>query len=57
MELDVRPEPEPEEREAIARALAETARPQAAPERTAWWREGVRENVDAALGPSGRPRP
>jgi hypothetical protein len=51
MELDVRPEPEPEEREAIARALAETARPPAAPERTAWWREGVRENVDAAPDP------
>lgn len=45
MELDIRPEPAPEDREAIARALAEEQRPPAENERTAWWREGVQENV------------
>lgn len=45
MDLDIRPEPEPEEREAIARALAEAQRPPAENGRTAWWREGVQENV------------
>jgi hypothetical protein len=44
VELDWRPEPTPEEREALeatlARALAERPEP-----RSAWWREGVLESV------------
>jgi hypothetical protein len=44
VELDWRPEPTREEREALelalARVLAESAEP-----RSAWWREGVREAV------------
>lgn len=50
MELDWRPEPSPEEREALdhalARLLAEDANP-----RSAWWREGVRESVEDDGGP------
>jgi hypothetical protein len=45
MELEITPEPPPEEREALERALARLlAEP--ARERSAWWREGVRENLD-----------
>jgi hypothetical protein len=46
VELDVRPEPDAAEREALARALADRLRAPAGGERTAWWRAGVRENVD-----------
>ena len=45
MALDWRPEPSPEEREALERALA----PLLAEEtdaRSAWWREGVRESLE-----------
>ena len=45
-DLSVRPDPAPEEQEAIARALAEPAA-SAALARRAWWDAGVRENVDA----------
>jgi hypothetical protein len=45
MELDVRPEPEPDEREALTRALADALHPPVDDARTAWWRAGVRENV------------
>ena len=44
--LSVRPDPRPEEQEAIGRALAEPAA-SAALGRGAWWDAGVRENVDA----------
>lgn len=50
MELEISPEPSPEEREAIARALAllSSGPPD---ERGAWWREGVGEDVS----PEGEP--
>jgi len=46
VKLDWQPEPTPEEREALERALArhEDSRPEP---RSAWWREGVRESVSA----------
>ena len=44
MELEVSPEPPPEEREALERALARLlAKPP--DERGAWWRRGVEENL------------
>ena len=45
MPLEIKPEPTPEEREAIMRALAEQ---DGAAEPAAWWRAGVREAVDGA---------
>lgn len=51
MEIEVRPEPTPEEREAIARALARSLAPPPERERSGWWREGVRENVREAPEP------
>jgi hypothetical protein len=45
MAVEIRPEPTPEEREAILRALAEADR---AAEPPAWWRAGVREAVDGS---------
>ncbi len=45
MELDVRPEPTPEERQALAQALARAVASKPDAERSAWWRIGVRENV------------
>jgi hypothetical protein len=51
VELDLSPEPSPEEREAIERALAAVA-PE--PPVSGWWRAGVVENVcldQAAAGP------
>jgi hypothetical protein len=51
MDLEIEPEPTPEEREALERALA--GLPAAAAEaRGAWWREGVRENVSAEEEPA-----
>lgn len=44
MELDAVPEPDEEEREAIARALAAVERERDA-DPGEWWRAGVRENV------------
>jgi hypothetical protein len=44
MELEWRPEPTPEEREALAEALARVLAERAEP-RSAWWNEGVRESV------------
>ncbi len=44
MELDWRPEPTPEEREALERALADVLAERRDP-RGAWWREGVEESV------------
>jgi hypothetical protein len=48
--LDWRPEPTPEEREALERALARLLAEWPDP-RGAWWREGVQESVDAELEP------
>ncbi len=50
MELDWRPEPTPEEREALERALARVLAERGR-ERSDWWREGVRESVSAELDP------
>jgi hypothetical protein len=50
VELDWRPEPTPEEREALERALRRLLAERAEP-RGAWWREGVLESV------SGEPKP
>lgn len=45
------PEPPPEEREAVERALARLLEEQADP-RSAWWRAGVGENLsEAERGP------
>jgi hypothetical protein len=44
MELNWRPEPTPEEREALEQALARLVAERADP-RGAWWREGVEESV------------
>lgn len=43
------PEPPPEEREAVERALARLLAQEADP-RSAWWRAGVRENLTEAEG-------
>jgi hypothetical protein len=53
MELEITPEPEPDEREAIAVALEqllgdEFSAPGAAPYRSAWRLAGLRENVEDA---------
>jgi len=44
VELGWRPEPTPEEREALEQALARLLAERADP-RGAWWREGVEESV------------
>ena len=44
MPLEIRPEPSPEEREALERALARLLE-EPAETRSAWWREGMRENL------------
>jgi hypothetical protein len=44
VDFEALPEPDEEEREAIARALAAVERERDA-EPGAWWRAGVRENV------------
>jgi hypothetical protein len=51
MDLEITPDPPPEEREAVERALARLlAEPSEG--RSAWWREGVRENLrDDELSP------
>lgn len=46
VELELDPEPSPEARAAVERALAELAAEEGGP--TAWWRAGVRENVGLA---------
>jgi len=45
VELEIRPEPTPEERAAIVAALAELLR-QEADGHGAWWEAGVREAVE-----------
>lgn len=51
MHLEVTPEPEPEEREALERALAPLL---AAPRdpRSEWWREGLRETLNPEAEPA-----
>jgi hypothetical protein len=44
MTREIRPEPSPEEREAIDEALARLAAPAPDP-RSAWWRAGVAEDL------------
>jgi len=44
MKREIRPEPSPEELEAIEEALARVTAPQADP-RSAWWRAGVAEDL------------
>ena len=48
--LDWRPEPTPEEREALDRALARLLAEPVEP-RTAWWRAGVEESVSPEAEP------
>ena len=50
MELDWRPEPNPNEREALDRAL-ERLLADRDDARSAWWAEGVRESVHAEDDP------
>ena len=53
MHLEIEPEPTPEEREALERALASLPQ-EAADPRGAWWRAGVRfttPNAEAVTGP------
>jgi hypothetical protein len=46
VELEITPEPSPEERQALERALARLLEePERARERSAWWREGVCESL------------
>jgi hypothetical protein len=45
MELDVTPQPSPEEEEAIEAALTRLLEPSGEP-RSAWWRAGVEESLD-----------
>jgi len=52
MELEIRPEPTPEEREAILRALAELA---GRPRPSRWWLAGLRESVGGADDYRDRP--
>jgi hypothetical protein len=44
MEVEIRPEPTPDEREAIVRALAELGGH--ADQRSAWWDAGLHDAVD-----------
>jgi hypothetical protein len=48
MELEITPEPTPQEREAILRALAVLAPPAAEPGPGAWWAEGLREALEGS---------
>ena len=51
MAIEVTPEPDPEEREALERARAPLLWPP--PDgRSEWWREGVREALNPEAGPS-----
>jgi hypothetical protein len=52
VELDWKPEPTPEEREALEQALARLLA-ERDHERSAWWREGVQESVS----PEDEPEP
>jgi hypothetical protein len=45
MGATITPEPTPEERAAIERALATLLDPRGGADRGRWWREGIRESV------------
>ena len=45
MEIDVTPAPSPGEREALFEGVERLLAPAAERRTSAWWREGVRENV------------
>lgn len=47
MQIDVTPEPSPAEREAVIEAIQRLLGPERRAPASAWWREGVRENVYA----------
>jgi hypothetical protein len=49
VEFEIRPEPAPEVEEALRAALARELGERADGE-SAWWREGIRENVTEAPG-------
>ena len=51
--LQIRPEPTPEEREALLRALAGAGLLENGLDPDAWWLDGVRESLDAE--PPARP--
>jgi hypothetical protein len=51
MKREIRPEPSPEEREAIEEALARLTAPQA-DSRSAWWRAGVAEDLSEEEEPA-----
>jgi hypothetical protein len=48
MAVEIKPEPTPDEREAIRRALAELDREERP---SAWWEAGIREAVDGDSPP------
>jgi hypothetical protein len=50
MEIEITPEPSPEERAAIERALA-GLRQDGTGERSGWWREGVAESLNPEEAP------
>jgi hypothetical protein len=45
MDVEITPEPTPEERAAILQALARLAATDGRPSTSEWWREGLREAV------------
>jgi hypothetical protein len=52
VDLEITPEPSPEERDALERALARLLEYEGVGERGAWWREGVGENVNPEEEPA-----
>ena len=51
MEIEITPEPSPEEREAIERAVARLLE-ERTEQRSDWWREGVAENLSGEEEPA-----
>ncbi|HZB85029.1 MAG TPA: hypothetical protein VE289_00560 [Gaiellaceae bacterium] len=49
MKLEITPEPPPEEREALERALARLLE-ESGDQRSAWWRAGIQENLTEPEG-------
>jgi hypothetical protein len=52
MELEITPEPSPEEREALERSLARLLEADGTGERGSWWRAGVAENLSPEEEPA-----